>query len=285
MAVEPLYQERARDVEITANDLRFHGRVWGNAGAPGVLILHSLTGHAWEWDPLACALADQRYVIALDQRGHGASDRAADYAPQLMAADIMAILDSLHLGRVSIVGHSMGAVNGYLAAAERPASVERLVIIDVGPTSRQMVQQVLPSALQSWEQASFGAPDEALAEWLAINPRAREPAMRRYVMPNLVRGHDGRWRWRFHAAGLQSWVEQLHDESAQWEALRRITCQTLVIRAAESEALLAPDASRMIQQLRHGHLLEIPDAGHDVHIDQPEALVAAVRSFLTAPTH
>ena len=110
--------DRAVDKFIAANGLRFHYRESGSPDAPPLLILHSITGATpWEWDPLAASLADRFCVLAVDQRGHGASTWAPSYAPDRMVQDIAAIVAGLGLGPVTIVGHSMGAINGYLYAA------------------------------------------------------------------------------------------------------------------------------------------------------------------------
>lgn len=272
--------DQPQDRFVTANGLRFHYRGSGDPEGAAVLILHSITGHGWEWDPLAGALAERFRVIALDQRGHGASAWAPDYAPDRMASDIAAIVHQLALGPVTIVGHSMGGINGYLYAASHPDAVAKLVIVDVGPESLTVLGDVLRVALGTWASAAFAEPEEAVGEWLASSPLAHEPEMRRYVLPNLQQGDDGNWRWRYDAAGLHSFLDGAPDAAAQWAALRQVACPTLVIRGAESEALSAHAAGRMIQELPRGRLIDIPGAGHDVHIDQPEALIAAVVGFL-----
>jgi pimeloyl-ACP methyl ester carboxylesterase len=277
---------QVRDRYVRANGLRFHYREWGAAGAPGLLVLHALSGQSWEWDPLAAALADRFRVIALDQRGHGASDWAADrdYAPERMAEDLAALVAALGLERVSIVGHSMGAINAYLLAGRRPALVERLVILDVGPDSLSSawVLNTVPPALREWARAAYADREQVVAEWCAASPQADPAALRRYLLPNLRQRADGRWVWRFDAAGLRSYFERAPDPAAQWAALRRVAGPTLVVRAAHSAVLSAAAAERMVNELPRARLTVLPEAGHDLQIDQPEALVATVQAFLTA---
>jgi pimeloyl-ACP methyl ester carboxylesterase len=280
-------ESQAQDRYVRANGLRFHYRQWGAASAPGLLILHSLAGQSWEWDPLAAALADRYRVVALDQRGHGASDWAADrdYAPERMADDLAALVAALGLDRVSLVGHSMGAINGYLLAGRQPALVDRLVILDVGPDSLSSawVLNTIPPALREWSQAAYPDREQLLAEWCAASPQADPLALRRFLIPNLRQREDGQWVWRFDAAGLQSYFERAPDPAVQWAALRRVAGSTLVVRAAHSAVLSAATAERMARELPQARLTVLPEAGHDLHIDQPEALLAAVRDFLTAP--
>ena len=67
-----------RDREIRLDGLRFHFLEWGEANGPPLVLLHGFTSHARTWDHFAEAMADRFRVLALDQRGHGDSDRARD---------------------------------------------------------------------------------------------------------------------------------------------------------------------------------------------------------------
>lgn len=271
------------DKEIAANGLRFHYREWGDASAPPVLIFHGITGHSREWDPLSAALADEFHVVAVDQRGHGTSDWASTYAAGEMAQDILGIIEELGLDAVRVVGHSMGAVNSYLFAAEHVDRVERLAVVDVSPDtftaeSEGTVREFLDYAAAS----SFGDPEEALVDWQQNSPLATEEGLRLYVEPNLRQREDGRWVWRFDARGLVSFIEELPPAEEQWEALGKIACPVLIIRGAESEFFSEAAARRLEVALPNARTVEIAGAGHDVHIDQPQRVVDAVRGFLTA---
>ncbi|MEJ5221520.1 MAG: alpha/beta hydrolase, partial [Tepidiforma sp.] len=65
-----------------------------------------------------------------------------------------------------------------------------------------------------------------------------------------------------------------------WESLEHITCPTLVLRAEKSKILSREIAEEMVRRLPNGRLVEIPDAGHQVPLHQPEAFARAVREFL-----
>lgn len=94
-----------QDKTVTLNGLRFHYRDWGNAGATPLVLLHGFTSHARSWDTFARAVHERYRVLALDQRGHGETEWAADYAPERMV-------------EVPNSGHSVPLDNpaGFLAA-------------------------------------------------------------------------------------------------------------------------------------------------------------------------
>ncbi|MHB8573762.1 MAG: alpha/beta fold hydrolase, partial [Dehalococcoidia bacterium] len=91
------------------NGLRFHYREHGVVGAPVLLLLHGLAGHARMWDVIATALADRFHVLALDLRGHGETDWAPAYSYDLFADDVEQFAADLQLQHFALVGQSLGA--------------------------------------------------------------------------------------------------------------------------------------------------------------------------------
>src|SRR5262245_26879452 len=123
------------DRTITLCGRRFHYTEWGEPTARPLIMLHGVTGHARTWDEEAALLAERYRVLALDQRGHGDSEPAADgdYTVAAMAADLTAFVDALGLDQVSVVGLSMGGRVAIAFAGQAPRRVERLVVVDIGP--------------------------------------------------------------------------------------------------------------------------------------------------------
>ncbi|MFD9002310.1 alpha/beta fold hydrolase [Streptomyces sp. NPDC059582] len=120
-----------RTVEV--GGVRLAYQVSGRCDAPPLLLLHALGENATSWEALVPALTRDRRVYALDLRGHGRSDWPGEYSLELMVADVLRFLDARELGRVDLIGHSMGGIVAYLLAAEHPRRVGRLVLEDVPP--------------------------------------------------------------------------------------------------------------------------------------------------------
>lgn len=108
-------------------------RVTGRPGGPTVVLLHALGEQGASWDAVAATLAASFRVVVPDLRGHGASGRASHYSLELMRDDVVALLDRLGLGRVDLVGHSLGGAVALLVAQEHPDRVDRLVLEDAPP--------------------------------------------------------------------------------------------------------------------------------------------------------
>lgn len=277
----------ATEGDVIVNGHRLHYLQAGHrsktdSGGLPVVVVPGLMGHAREWDVLTATLAQDRHVIAVEQRGHGRSDWTPAYTMAAFVADLVALLRANELDRVAIVGHSLGGLVAARCAAAHPDLVARLVMIDISPDSLATPwgREELPRFLTAVAAASYADESAAVAEWLDGNPLAREPLMRHYVHHALRRESDGRLAWRFDAAGFVDLVRHGMNPDEQWPAIDRLTAPTLVIRGEHSHLLSPGLALALLGRLRDGRLVEIPNGGHDLGVQQPEAVAAAVREFL-----
>lgn len=101
--------------------------------APGVLLLHGLMGRASHWASTARWLSERHRAVALDQRGHGQSDKPpqAAFTREAYVEDAEAALEQLGLAPVVLIGHAMGALTAWQLAAKRPDLVRGLIICDM----------------------------------------------------------------------------------------------------------------------------------------------------------
>lgn len=100
---------------------------------PPVLLLPATGETVADWDGVALSLSASRMVFAVNLRGHGASNWPGTYSIQLMADDVMGLLDTGFFGpTVDVVGHSLGGLVACAVAAASPDRVRRLVLEDIG---------------------------------------------------------------------------------------------------------------------------------------------------------
>src|SRR5213594_132023 len=126
----------ARDGTTALGSLRFHFLDWGTPGRPPILLLHGGAQTAHSWDDVAPDLATDHHVLALDQRGHGDSDRApaGRYTRADFVADVLAFLDDRRFDAATLVALSLGGLNAIAFAATHPTRTRGLVVVDVAPT-------------------------------------------------------------------------------------------------------------------------------------------------------
>lgn len=118
-------ETRSADV----NGIRIQYLIAGK-GEP-VILLHGFAQTSHMWRPLIPELAKTRLVIAPDLRGFGGSSKPeTGYDKKTMAADIHALMGSLGLHHAGIAGHDIGLMVAYAYAAQYPADVDRIVLMD-----------------------------------------------------------------------------------------------------------------------------------------------------------
>jgi pimeloyl-ACP methyl ester carboxylesterase len=112
------------------NGLRMHYLVAGTGGSP-VILLHGYAQNSHMWRPLMTQLAKTRRVIAPDLRGFGDTMKLeAGYDKKTMAQDVHALARSLGIEKAGIAGHDIGLMVAYAYAAQYPAEVERIALLD-----------------------------------------------------------------------------------------------------------------------------------------------------------
>jgi esterase len=256
---------------------------WGTEGLPPMLFLHggALTAHTWD---LCClSLRQDHHCLALDQRGHGDSDwePRADYSIAAQREDVKGFADRLGLDRMILVGQSMGAINALAFAIHYPERLSALVMIDAGPEVRRPGSRRIRDFVHDVAEAP--SLDTIIERALAFNPRRDARILRRSLMHNLRQMPDGSWRWKYDRRRFQNLDREAHaaERRRLGEGLARVTCPTLIVRGADSDVFLEEDAVHLASRLPHGRHVTIAEAGHTVQGDNPKALVAAIRSFLS----
>lgn len=262
------------DRQLTVNGLRLHLLDWGGEGRTPLLLLHGFTGHAHAWDTLSIALQPHFHVHALDQRGHGDSDPADAYHAVAEFGDIAGVVDQLGLAPLVIVGLSMGGRNAMYFTAQRPAAVQKLVVVDIGPeiSRRHTAAPPGPPEPDTWDSV------EQAAQHLYRGNAYPGIHYYRWVASHSLRQRaDGALAWAWHPSIKQRRTQADVD---WWALLRAIMPPTLVLRGEHSPILDRDVAERMAKELPHGRFVEIPRAVHTLHEDNPDAVLAALKEFL-----
>ena len=247
------------------------------AGRP-VVLLHGITASAYVWDPVAQLLADSGGLraVAVDQRGHGRTGPAADgnYSADGFAHDVAALADQLG-EPVIVAGHSLGARNAIVAAAQYPGSVAGVVAIDFTPYIEPPVLAAVGARVNGGYRA-FADLDEVRGYLRQRYQHLPEDAIERrarhgYHQPDPTK--KSYWpladpdAMRLAAAGLSADLA---------EPLAKVTVPTCLVRGSDS-TLVSPEAFRRTRELRPDlPALEIAGADHYVPEEQPAAVADVI---------
>ncbi len=265
---------------VTLRDgLRLHVRVQGT-GEP-LLLLHGFTGSIEAWGrELLDGLARAHQVIAVDLLGHGESDFSPDpgrYGMEEMLRDLTQVLDATAVDKARWLGYSMGGRIAVAGAVLRPARVSALVL-----------ESASPGLANENERRARRRADEALAEgilrggmeafvdhWMGLPLFATQGKL-----PSRTREENRERRLKNRPEALGACLRGLGTgaQPSFWESLPDITVPTLLL-AGEEDVRFTEVARRMAKAMPRAQLRLIPRAGHTIHLENPFAWLAAVRTF------
>jgi len=255
--------------------LRLHAAHWGREEAPPLVLLHGGGANLHWWDHLAPELARYFHVVALDFRGHGDSDHPEALEVGAFDRDLEALQRHLGAPEFALVGHSMGAHVALRHAATSP-NVRKLVLVEpsVGATRRERRRSRLALAARR----TYATRAEALARYRFVptTPGAPERLRAAIAGHSIRREDDGRFAFKFDPR----WFGLPAPEGPQ---LSDIRCPCLVVRGADSTLLPSAGARELVEQLPHAQLAEIPGGSHNVHLEEPAAVLEAIRIHLDEP--
>jgi pimeloyl-ACP methyl ester carboxylesterase len=237
-----------------------------------LVLLHGAGANAHWWDHLAPELAERFHTVALDFRGHGDSDFPEELRPGAFSEDLDALLEHLSAPGAILVGHSLGAHVAVERAARSP-STSALVLIDFTRGASRSRRRATRLALTLGR--SYQTREEAVKRFRFLPEAAdADEALRQHIAKRSVRREaDSRFGFKFDPRWLGV-------PARSQPALRDIRCPTLLLRGANSALLTREGALEIAGEIPDARLVEIPGAGHHVHIDQPELVLKALLDFL-----
>jgi pimeloyl-ACP methyl ester carboxylesterase len=259
---------------VFVGDEEFLVRVAGPEEGEPVLLIHGLGGSSLgEWYQVAPKLATEHRVILVDHRSHGLSPVIAErFEVEDVAEDIVGVLDSLGLGRVAVVGYSMGGALAQTIAHRHPGRVSKLVLIaafasHTGPTA--WLRRMGALLTRAWERLTGTGTPEVRSTYL--------------LATGAVRRKHARWLWeethrRNTEAAAEATLALLRFDSTDW--VGRLDVDTLVI-IPTADQLVPPRWQYHLAGLIPGAtVVEIPDARHEVVWTHPDRVSEAITSFL-----
>ncbi|MGQ9480850.1 2-succinyl-6-hydroxy-2,4-cyclohexadiene-1-carboxylate synthase [Chloroflexus sp.] len=266
-------------MKITLNDITLHIEITGSG--PALLTIHGFTGSGQTWQPLVPMLAQDHTLVLVDLIGHGASAAPPDphrYAIEQCVTDLLALLDHLGTEHTDLLGYSMGGRIGLLLTAHAPTRIRRQILIGASP-----------GLADPAERAARLASDEALArlieerglEWF-VDYWATQPIFAsQQRLPSAVLAAQRAQRLAGSAQGYANALRGMSvgRQPSLWATLPTITTPTLLITGALDSKFCAI-AAQMAALMPNARHEIVPDAGHAVHLEQPDVVATLVSAFL-----
>lgn len=239
-----------------------------------VVFVHGMACSTDLWEAQLAHAARTRRAIAIDLRGHGASTAPADrdYSPAACATDLVAVLEALNLDQIALVGHSYGACVAVATAAAVPHRISPLILVDPPIDCTQMPPDMYEAQIapmqaeletENWRSLLTGSFHNALA--------GGTPETHAQILARL-------------AAAPQEALLGTARELFTFRAIDSLD-RYLAAPRTQAQAILAPSNNLPFSW----HILRpaltavtIPDTGHWLMLDAPEAFAIALDTCLAA---
>jgi 3-oxoadipate enol-lactonase len=260
-------------MKIAVNGIHINYRIDGPEGAPWVTMSNSLATTHLMWDPQMAAFTKQYRVLRYDKRGHGETDVApGPYSFELLADDVLGLLDALSITRTHFVGLSMGGMTGMTMALRRPGVLRTLVLCDT--TSRDPLGD--PALWQQRIDAvRSGGGMEAMVETTVSRFLTPDTVKTRPELADAVRVMVRNTPVAGYAACCQA-IAKLNLT----DRLAGIAIPTLVVVGAEDPATTVDMARTIHERIAGSELVVLKNAAHLSNMEQAEAFNEAVLGFL-----
>ncbi len=254
-----------RRLDLPGRGTIFVREAAGPAGAPTVLLVHGLLATAdLNWSLAVPELASRFRVIAPDLRGHGDGIATRRFDGGQCADDLAAIVELLELGRVIVVGYSLGGLVAQLFARRHPDMVRGLVLC---ATAHNFASAGGGTAIRMLTRAAQVAPEplRRAVMMAVLAPRSTDGRQGRWVMDQMAK-HDTR-------AILQAATEAIAFDSTAW--LGGVAAPSAVVLTTKDQ-VISPAIQRELCRVLANPVVHEVDGDHFVCVKRPVAFNAAL---------
>ncbi|MFM9553874.1 MULTISPECIES: alpha/beta fold hydrolase [Streptomyces] len=240
-------------------------------GAAALLLVHGWGGDGREWSPHAEALADRFRVLVPDLRGHGRSEVPDEgNTPAEMAEDLAALLDSLDVGPVVAVGHSMGVQVVNLLAVRHPGAVRSVIALDPAHGADAAEAAGIPARLAAYREHGALAAADLVAG--AFSPQA-PPGLRTAHIRTVLGTPDHVIAQAYAGMYTDPGAVGVRPHSETY--LRRRTQPALTVWSFEEYA----EWERGTLRVPGSRVEHWPHTGHYVHEERTDRTIRLIRDW------
>ncbi len=246
-----------------------HYQIDGPANAPTLVLSNSLGTNLSLWEPQLPVFAQDFRVLRYDSRGHGqTSATPGEYSVELLARDILQLLDALQLDRVHFCGLSIGGMTGMWLAANAQDRLQKLVVCNTAPKIGN--PEAWNARIKTVRERGTKSVSESVVErWFTPDFRATNPAVVAKTKSMIdSTSTDG-------YAGSCAAVRDFDF----WPGVATICAPTLVIAGAHDSAVPPADAQKLAREIPGACYAEL-SAAHISNIEDAARFTAEVAAFL-----
>jgi esterase len=252
-----------------------YSKIYGaeNAGIP-LVVIHGLFGMSDNWGTFGRNFGEKRQVHLLDLRNHGRSFHSEEMSIEVMVNDLSAYIASIGADQIDLIGHSLGGKVAMQFAIDHPEKVAKLIIADIAPKSYPPHHEDKFNALSA---VNIETVENRKDVQIALEHYIKEPGVVQFLLKNVYIKEDRSLGWRFNLDVLKGKYTSFITVGVKSGIFKG---PTLFLAGEKSRYILPEDKANIEAQFPLAIIKTIPNAGHWVQAENPQAFDAFVAEFL-----
>lgn len=250
-----------------------------------MVVVHGLYGSSDNWVNIGKRLAEKHTVYMVDQRNHGRSPFSNSHSFNDMRDDLAEFFEKHNIEYATLLGHSMGGKAAMWFAFDYPEKVEKLVIADIAPKdylslkedSQFYLHQNILLAMMEIDFTKIKSRND-VDDFLA--QKIDDVNIRQFLLKNVAKDKTSHlYKWRVNAGVLYDHLDEIvSGVNKNWldERIPITNYPVIFIRGMKSKYILPEDEPMIKAIYPDSRIIDIPDAGHWLHAEQPELFMKAV---------
>jgi len=241
-----------------------------------LIILHGLFGQSDNWNTLAKQFSEKGFrVFTVDQRNHGLSPHSNDWNYEVMADDVMELINDHGLEKPVLLGHSMGGKTVMFFEWKYPRVADKIIVADISPRQYEPHHNEVLMALNSVDFSEIKTRKEAEAK---LNEYISDFGTKQFLLKNIY--------WKDSAGNVMDWrfnlktITEKYDNITAPVPLFKSQTPCLVVKGERSHYVMERDMQEFKERFENCRLEVIAGAGHWVHAEKPREFFDVVLNFL-----
>ncbi len=240
---------------------------------PALIILHGLFGSSDNWQTLGKKYAEDFTVYLVDQRNHGHSARSEEFSYELMAADLLELMDDENIQSANLLGHSMGGKTVMTFVQLHPEKVDKLIVADIAAKGYPPHHQVILEALNTID---LNVMNTRKAVEDHINQYIQDAGTKQFLLKNLYWNENQQLDWRINIPVLTEKMPLTVGPIGT----DIVETSTLFLRGEKSGYITDDDLEAIHDQFPNSKVKTIAGAGHWLHAEKPQEFYELTLDFL-----
>jgi pimeloyl-ACP methyl ester carboxylesterase len=284
----PGLENFARTVQLSKSQCAVHMYKAGEKSKPPMMLVHGLGDDADTWAHLIPTLSQTHHIIALDLPGFGRSERPnRAYTLAFFENVVLELMDTQQIPQAILVGHSLGAMICHTIALNHPERVTRLILLDGSLVARaqklnRTTLMFLIPGLGEWMYNSMRRDPQAayasLAPYYADMQHLAETD-RQFLFQRVNERVWSDGQRRAFLSTFRNLASTLTQQKDLPTRLAQMKIPTLAIWGEQDAINLVDNGRALAEQQPNTRLVIVPNAGHNVQQENPQAVIKAINQF------